>query len=77
MASRALSRRLSATCCSLPSLPRMRGRSRSNSVVTLDGGGLELVVEQGEGVGKKAVEIDLRELGAAGAREVEQAVDDL
>ena len=39
--------------------------------------GLELVFEQRDGVAKQFVEIEAGELGAAGAGEVEQAVDDL
>ncbi len=39
--------------------------------------GLELVLEEGDGVVKELVQVEAGELGSAGAREVEQAVDDL
>ena len=39
--------------------------------------GLELMFQQSERVAQQFVEIDARELRAAGAREVEQAIDDL
>ncbi len=39
--------------------------------------GLELMLEEGDGVVEKLVQIEAGELGSAGAREVEQAVDDL
>ena len=38
--------------------------------------GLELVLEQGQCVANDCVHVDVGELGAAGAREVQQAVDD-
>ena len=39
--------------------------------------GLELVIEQSDRVAEQLVEIDAGELRSAGAREVQQAVDDL
>ena len=55
----------------------MRGELRIEVGLDTDLRGLELVIEEGDGVAKKFVEIEAGELGAAGAGEVEQAVDDL
>ena len=46
MASLALSKRLRKTCCSLPSLPMMRGKAGVEVGFDADLSGLELMLEQ-------------------------------
>ena len=64
IASRAFSSRFSTTCCSLPSFPWMRGRSRIQLRLHTDLRGLELVVKQRQRIVQQPVQIDRRKLRA-------------
>src|SRR5579863_4376792 len=60
-----------------PGIPVDWGKMSCEFIFYLDLRSLELVLQQRQGVMDDTVHVNLRELGAAGAREVQQVVDNL
>ncbi len=77
MASLAFRNRFRNTCCSLPELPWISGKSGVQIRLHLHLRSLELVLQQRQRVRDDLVQVDVAEFRGAGAREVQQVVDDL